>query len=121
VFSIDQLKLTDFGLSRRLYNYSNYLKKNTVIQFPQRNTFSWFIRRVDSLQEPLPWRHMSPEALRHLTVSLKSDVWSFGVTLWEMFTFGEVPFKESSISKDFIHQLEEGCRPLQPKDTHEFM
>jgi len=64
---------------------------------------------------------MSPEALRHLTFSLKSDVWSFGVTLWEMFSFGDVPFKGCSISEDFIQRLDEGCRPMRPEDTPELV
>jgi len=64
---------------------------------------------------------MSPEALRYLTFSLKSDVWSFGVTLWEMFSFGNVPFKNFSISGEFLKQLEEGCRPERLEDTHPMM
>lgn len=39
---------------------------------------------------PFPW--CAPESLRHRQFSHASDVWMFGVTVWEMFTFGEDPW-----------------------------
>lgn len=39
---------------------------------------------------PFPW--CAPESLRYRQFSHASDTWMFGVTVWEMFTFGEEPW-----------------------------
>ena len=39
---------------------------------------------------PFPW--CAPESLKSRQFSTASDVWMFGVTLWEMFTFGQEPW-----------------------------
>ena len=41
---------------------------------------------------PVKW--YAPESINYGQFSHKSDVWSFGVTLWEMYTFGEQPYGE---------------------------
>ncbi|XP_011821942.1 PREDICTED: non-receptor tyrosine-protein kinase TNK1-like, partial [Mandrillus leucophaeus] len=41
---------------------------------------------------PIPYAWCAPESLRHGAFSSASDVWMFGVTLWEMFSRGEEPW-----------------------------
>jgi serine/threonine protein kinase len=66
-----RVKITDFGLAvDRLYQTGVYGAQN----------------------EAVPFRWMPPEALKKRRFSEKSDVWAFGVTAWELFTDGEVPF-----------------------------
>lgn len=42
---------------------------------------------------PLPLRWLAPETIRHNRFSVYSDIWSYGVLLWEIFTFGARPYE----------------------------
>ena len=44
----------------------------------------------------LPVRWMPPESVMYRKFTVESDVWSFGVVLWEVFTYGKQPFYEMS-------------------------
>jgi len=62
-----QCKVTDFGLARDLYNYDEYQSEGGRL--------------------PIKW--MSPEAIFELKFTTESDVWSFGVLMYELFSWGE--------------------------------
>ena len=40
----------------------------------------------------LPVRWMPPESITYRTYSIESDVWSYGVVLWEIFEYGKQPW-----------------------------
>jgi len=53
-----------------------------------------------------------------MTFSSKSDVWSYGVTLWEIFSLGEIPFPGGfTWNSDFLTQLLNGMRMAQPPNS----
>ncbi|XP_067947878.1 activated Cdc42 kinase-like isoform X3 [Watersipora subatra] len=74
VFSHHKVKIGDFGLSRALGLDKEYYQSKY---------------RTD-LKIPIAW--CAPECINLLRFSSASDVWAFGVTLWEMFTYGKKPW-----------------------------
>jgi serine/threonine protein kinase len=56
---------------------------------------------------------MSLEALKHAEYSCKSDVYSYGVLLWEIFTIGETPFATVQ-PVEMVKHLEEGNQMEKP-------
>lgn len=72
IYSYVQVKIGDFGLMRALPQEGDcYIMTEH--------------RRV-----PFPW--CAPESLKTRQFSHASDAWMYGVTVWEMFTFGEEPW-----------------------------
>lgn len=59
----------------------------------------------DTAKLPVKWT--APEALREKKFSTKSDVWSYGILLWEIYSFGRVPYPKIAL-KDVVPQVEKG-------------
>lgn len=63
----------------------------------------------------MPWRWMAPEALCKMEFCEKTDVWAFGVTLWEIYSLADKPFPGHFLSTDFLKLLEIGFRMSAPR------
>ncbi len=56
---------------------------------------------------------MAPESLRKKVYTHKSDVWSYGVTVWEVLTFGARPYGSKGV-RELVKGVEAGERLEQP-------
>ncbi|KAM7413734.1 hypothetical protein PAMA_020894 [Pampus argenteus] len=97
-----EVKVAEFGLARDLTRMTS--RRSTRWRNPQ--------RRV-----PLRW--YPPEYFRNNYYGFKGDVWAFGIVLWEMQTFGTLPYPNLETSEAVMYHIcighkntnPEGCRP----------
>eukprot|EP00051_Salpingoeca_urceolata_P032006 m.13874 g.13874 ORF g.13874 m.13874 type:complete len:718 (-) comp4680_c0_seq2:199-2352(-) len=89
----NKLKLGDFGAAQRLEPG----KKHKRLEEPLKVSPRW----------------LPPEVLEDRIISEASDVWQFGVTVWEFLTFGETPFARVHFLQ-VPRRIAEGTRPEQP-------
>lgn len=86
------VKITDFGLAKLLDN----------------NEFEY---KAAGGKMPIKW--LALECIQHRIFTHKSDVWAFGVTVWELLTYGMRPYENVS-ARDVPDLLEKGERLNQP-------
>jgi serine/threonine protein kinase len=70
---------------------------------------------VSKSELPLPLRWMAPESLEDNKFSTPSDVWSFGVVMWEMDNPSEIPFSDINDAARLGKKLAKGLRLQIPK------
>ncbi|XP_014822635.1 PREDICTED: vascular endothelial growth factor receptor 1-like isoform X1 [Poecilia mexicana] len=87
------VKICDFGLARDIYKDPDYVRKGDA-------------------RLPLKW--MSPESIFDKVFTTQSDVWSYGILLWEIFSLGASPYPGLQIDEEFCHRLKSGTRMRAP-------
>ncbi|XP_049901929.1 focal adhesion kinase 1-like isoform X4 [Epinephelus moara] len=91
VSTVDCVKLGDFGLSRYMEDSSYY--------------------KASKGKLPIKW--MAPESINFRRFTTASDVWMFGVCMWEILMFGIKPFQGVK-NNDVIGRIENGERLAMP-------
>jgi hypothetical protein len=85
-------KVADFGFARDVYTEDYYRKR---------------------AGGKVPFKWMAPESLLDSVSTSASDVWSFGVVMWEIVTLGASPYPMVNVS-DLLTKLRNGYRMEQP-------
>nr|WOX59759.1 receptor tyrosine kinase FGFR1A1 [Carcinus maenas] len=89
------MKIADFGLARDIHSQDYY-------------------RKTSEGRLPVKW--MAPEALFHRVYTSQSDVWAFGILLWEIMTLGGTPYPAVPSVEKLFQLLREGHRMDKPSN-----
>eukprot|EP00117_Sycon_ciliatum_P044633 scpid53272/ scgid5489/ Tyrosine-protein kinase SYK len=97
-------KISDFGMSRALGLGNDYYRAEVAGRWP----LKWY----------------APECIYFFKFDTKSDVWSFGVTLWEALSFGDKPYFGRK-GTEILRMLEDGerldCPAACPPEVYQLM
>ncbi|KAK3094343.1 hypothetical protein FSP39_000581, partial [Pinctada imbricata] len=89
-----RLKISDFGLTRYVYETNMYQPTSA---------------------RKLPYKWMAIESIFDQIFTIKSDIWSFGIVLWEIVTLGGSPYPGIP-NEDLFNLLMDGYRMEKPEN-----
>uniref|UniRef100_A0A182Q009 Vascular endothelial growth factor receptor 1 n=1 Tax=Anopheles farauti TaxID=69004 RepID=A0A182Q009_9DIPT len=92
------VKICDFGLARSMYKSDNYKKKG---------------------EAPLPFKWLALECISDNVFSTYSDVWAYGIVLWELFSLGKVPYPGMEANQELYNKLRDGYRMDKPQYSNQ--
>ncbi|XP_056457039.1 macrophage colony-stimulating factor 1 receptor 1-like [Gadus chalcogrammus] len=88
-----EAKICDFGLARDIVKDSNYVVKGNA---------------------RLPVKWMAPESIFEAMYTAQSDVWSYGILLWEIFSLGMSPYPSMAVDSRFYKMVKGGYQMARP-------
>jgi len=93
----DEMKISDFGMSRETDEY----------YFANSPTFA------------LRWA--APEVIKFRKFSTQSDIWSFGIVMWEIYTKGKHPYHDIVTNEELSEKVSSGYQLLQPPNCPDYV
>lgn len=118
VNSLGQIKLCDFGVSGELVNSvaDTFVGTSTYMSVSFRSAFNIYNQAI------LTRRLGKPERIQGAQYTVKSDVWSFGITLIEL-AMGRFPFSSEDSDDEYDSEDEHTLSPVRPggKDQHQLL
>ncbi|XP_033503808.1 ephrin type-A receptor 7 isoform X3 [Epinephelus lanceolatus] len=110
-------KVSDFGLSRVIDDDPEAVYTTTGKMQDVMNLIFTPATDLHFTEQggKIPVRWTAPEAIQYRKFTSASDVWSYGIVMWEVMSYGERPYWDMS-NQDVIKAIEEGYRLPAPMD-----